>query len=1079
MTYLPTKRQGEAWKLLRGGPRHVLLVGGSRSGKTTLIVEEIIWRAIKFTKSRHLIARLRFAHAKNSLWLDTIPKLLQMEGIKREHLYVNESDHYILFPNGSEVWVDGLDDKDRIDKILGREYTTIFLNEISQISYNTVLTVLTRLAQTSVDINGVQARNRVYYDLNPVGKAHWGYKLFLERKDPINNQDLANPEDYASMTINPDDNRDNLPTGYIEDILDRLPEHSKKRFRHGEWCDPEGVIFSNWEIIEEVPSKVLRHCQTSYGLDFGFCVDEETEILTKDGWKRYDALTVHEEVLTLNKDTGFSEWQEIDCINVFKGNFLVWHISGKNHDSVTTENHEWIVEPRPSVRMYKRRFKKTKDLSSSDGICCAAPCADLPEFEEYSDAFVELVAWFYTEGSIYAGAIHIYQNEGPYADRIRSCLTRCFGPAITKTRNGRKRAKAGWVERDTRFRWGHTQCCWWINLNGSEELLKIAPEKVVSFEFLRRLTRRQLELFLDVSMYGDGHTTRNGYRVFTQSKLERVEPLQFACTLLGLATSIRKYFSHGFEQYSLNISKNTKSISIGELIHRRPSVTKYVHKGIVWCPSVENRTWLARRNGNVYFTGNSVNPSALIWIGILGDELYLDELVYETGLTNQVLGGMIRSCVPDQNSLIYADSAEPKSITELQKMNINVRGAAKGPDSVRQGLDWLLGKKLFVTRRSSNLQLELENYEWKKNRDSKTLPVPIDDFDHCLVAGTMISTMRGDIPIEEVNLDDFVLTRNGPRQVLFSGVTGRDCEVVKVTVGDSHIICTPDHRIFAEKGLTPAHALRYGDGISTSKQEDASWWKQQSIEGGYTGDIRTISVLETADILSALILMHHKVICIGRYGKIIMGRYLQDMQSIISTVISTTMTSRILSACPQLSMQGGIPGVITEKSPRGGILTLSGILLRHGIPAKRGKRNTEKMGQRLMKSSFLQISPANSVERSSLQRRLGTRISSALEYASRLGVGLPGLIMSRKSVNSVGKNSSPINSTRRVSAPARVRAVEPVGRAKTVYDLTIEDEHEFFANGILVSNSIDAIRYGCEPFIREKKFVRVLTRRAA
>ncbi len=59
----------------------------------------------------------------------------------------NETDHFLKFPNGSEVWVDGLDDKDRVDKILGREYATIYFNEMSQIGYSTITTVLTRLAQ--------------------------------------------------------------------------------------------------------------------------------------------------------------------------------------------------------------------------------------------------------------------------------------------------------------------------------------------------------------------------------------------------------------------------------------------------------------------------------------------------------------------------------------------------------------------------------------------------------------------------------------------------------------------------------------------------------------------------------------------------------------------------------------------------------------------------------------------------------------------------------------------------------------------------------------------------------------------
>ena len=269
MPYLPGDKQGEAWTLLREGPcNNVLLVGGSRSGKTSVIVEEILCRALMFPGSRHLIARLRFAHAKNSLWMDTIPKIIQMEGLERNKFKWSATDHYIICPNGSEIWVDGLDDKDRVDKILGREYCTIFFNECSEITYDAESTVLTRLAQ---NVPGCQ--NKAFADLNPVGKLHWAYKLFIRKVYPISDEPVPNPEDYGALYLQPDDNIVNLPPGYIERVLDALPEHKRRRFRLGQWGEPEGVVFPNWTIVEEVPEEVKRRGKRSHGLDFGFSVD--------------------------------------------------------------------------------------------------------------------------------------------------------------------------------------------------------------------------------------------------------------------------------------------------------------------------------------------------------------------------------------------------------------------------------------------------------------------------------------------------------------------------------------------------------------------------------------------------------------------------------------------------------------------------------------------------------------------------------------------------------------------------------------------------------------------------------------
>lgn len=259
-----TEKQLRALELLRDSKNnHVLLFGGARSGKTYLFVLAVVSRAAQYPRSRHLIARLRFAHAKLSIWMDTLQKVLE-DHIPKEAYTLNETDHYVRFANGSEVWIDGLDDKARVDKILGREYATIYFNEVSQLPYDTVTTVLTRLSQS---IPG--CRNVAYYDCNPAGRLHWANKIFLHGELPDGKPCGLG---YAYLKINPEDNRGNLPNRYIEDILERLPEIKRKRFLQGEWTDPEGTIFTNWDI-QEITEEVRLHSRHTYGLDFGFSVD--------------------------------------------------------------------------------------------------------------------------------------------------------------------------------------------------------------------------------------------------------------------------------------------------------------------------------------------------------------------------------------------------------------------------------------------------------------------------------------------------------------------------------------------------------------------------------------------------------------------------------------------------------------------------------------------------------------------------------------------------------------------------------------------------------------------------------------
>ncbi len=261
-----TDKQREAIKLLASDATRALLYGGARSGKTYIAVWSVVWRAIMYDGSRHLIARLRYSHARASLWLDTLPTIVKALHIENDVKW-NETDHYLQIGK-SEIWVDGLDDRDRVDKILGREYATIYLNEVSQIAWPTVTTVLTRLAQ---NVKGL--KNRAYFDCNPPSKHHWTYKLFILGEDPETGEKLGNPEHYAHLRLNPGDNADNLPDGYIEEVLEHLPEDKRRRFLLGEYGDSAGAIFTNWDIIEAVSDDVIKHSRRSLGLDFGFSVD--------------------------------------------------------------------------------------------------------------------------------------------------------------------------------------------------------------------------------------------------------------------------------------------------------------------------------------------------------------------------------------------------------------------------------------------------------------------------------------------------------------------------------------------------------------------------------------------------------------------------------------------------------------------------------------------------------------------------------------------------------------------------------------------------------------------------------------
>jgi len=113
-------------------------------------------------------------------------------------------------------------------------------------------------------------------------------------------------------------------------------------------------------------------------------------------------------------------------------------------------------------------------------------------------------------------------------------------------------------------------------------------------------------------------------------------------------------------------------------------------------------------------------------------ELWIDEILYQTGLTNSDIAKKLVDAGINKNLEIIADSAEPKSIEELKRLGWHVIGAKKGADSVKNSIDILKRYKLNITRRSINLRNELDRYKWKTDRSGKVVNEPVDVWNHLI-----------------------------------------------------------------------------------------------------------------------------------------------------------------------------------------------------------------------------------------------------------------------------------------------------------------------------------------------------------
>jgi len=296
MAFTPTEKQ-KYQSLLLNNPqyKYQLHYGGARSGKTLGICRWLLWQCgqWKHPSGRGLkiaIIRSTLASVKQTIFRETMPDLLRMEGFKR----VSNVDKYgfhhkvftdnltemtISFPGGSQMQLIGLDDEQRLDKILGTEFAVLYYNEASIIPFYAYERTKNRAAQLAyhvsytVDngrlaVNGKGNRlvfpNKVIIDCNPPSRNHWLYTTFFEGKNAGDKSDIIDwQKEYNYIQMNPADNVQNLSPDYLK-TLSTLSEKEQRRFLFGEFSDDTEYALWRQEIINEyrIEASEMPNCES-------------------------------------------------------------------------------------------------------------------------------------------------------------------------------------------------------------------------------------------------------------------------------------------------------------------------------------------------------------------------------------------------------------------------------------------------------------------------------------------------------------------------------------------------------------------------------------------------------------------------------------------------------------------------------------------------------------------------------------------------------------------------------------------------------------------------------------------------
>lgn len=126
--------------------------------------------------------------------------------------------------------------------------------------------------------------------------------------------------------------------------------------------------------------------------------------------------------------------------------------------------------------------------------------------------------------------------------------------------------------------------------------------------------------------------------------------------------------------------------------------------------------------------GYTNDPSALIAVYKYNNQFIFDEVIYQTGLLNSDIVNLMKN--KGVNGIIYADSAEPKSIAEIKSRGFQVLPTDKGKDSIVYGIGFMQSLDILVTARSTNLIKEFRNYMWMRDKTGASLNKPIDNWNH-------------------------------------------------------------------------------------------------------------------------------------------------------------------------------------------------------------------------------------------------------------------------------------------------------------------------------------------------------------
>lgn len=467
----------------------------------------------------------------------------------------------------------------------------------------------------------------------------------------------------------------------------------------------------------------------------------------------------------------------------------------------------------------------------------------------------------------------------------------------------------------------------------------------------------------------------------------------------------------------------------------------------------------------------TANPTAALLVGEYDDAYWVAAEYYYDGRESgrwktdeEYALDIIAFAGEHPITVIYRDPSAISLAAALLKHGIQTAPADNSVvDGIRTVSTLLAQKRLFVCRSCTNLVREFGSYSWDPKAQALGEDRPLKKDDHCLVAGTMVETATGPRPIESIAVGDLVLTRAGYHPVIWAGMTNPAADVMTITLDDGRTLTgTGNHPVWVDgKSFVPLDTIRYGDHLrtltpssSTASHSAGTPTRRTGRTGTTTARTRPTSGVGSSTSTS-------------RSGRPPTARSPRATTSTTKTGTRRTTRSTTSNASRPPSTSPSTPTgtqTIPPSSNVGANTWLrSDRSLSRGTSHPRVGSGTASMVKRPPRNEYQSRKTAPIVASRSIRGPAARMIGSARTPARPGPASSRALMMSPGFVLGVVRSSPSTNMSAQPVALGSVgiRSVGRDAKVRPVYNLTVDGQPEFFANGILVHNCLDALRYLC------------------